>query len=391
MNTQLQLPGQAAAPDGSVDLASIFVMHRAFRRDLDLFAAAVTVTPPGQTRTWRALAARWRLLTTALHLHHTAEDDGIWPALLAQAPEAADVLDALEAEHARIDPLLAACADGIAAMARRDGDRARLVGDVAALGNALSEHLGHEETRALPLIQAHLSAEDWARIEEQIAARHGTVEALAMLGWVLAGLPREHWTRLPGLTPALLRCGALLQRRFARRERRTFRLVLDPTRRSRTDHLLTTISRALAGVHTALLRRTGGRFGKRFRGGDVVLLDVRGRRSGRTFTVPLLHLRDGDDFVVAASNGGIDHEPQWWRNLQASPDAVVEIGGRRIPVTASEVDGPARDALWRRLNAMLAGYDGYQAGVRRRIAVVRLRPVEATVAAARPAATPTVA
>ena len=66
----------------------------------------------------------------------------------------------------------------------------------------------------------------------------------------------------------------------------------------------------------------------RFRGGDVVLLTHRGRRSGRTFTTPLLHVRDGDDIVVTASNGGVDAEPQWWLNLQADPYGEVEVRGR---------------------------------------------------------------
>lgn len=106
----------------------------------------------------------------------------------------------------------------------------------------------------------------------------------------------------------------------------------------------------------------------------MLLLSVVGRRSGRTFTVPLLHIRDGADYVVAASNGGIDREPQWWLNLQECPGATVEVDGRGVPVVAEQVHGADRDALWARLVAGLSSYADYQAGVRREIAVVRLRP-----------------
>ena len=112
----------------------------------------------------------------------------------------------------------------------------------------------------------------------------------------------------------------------------------------------------------------------RFRGGDLLFLTTTGRRSGEPKTVPLLYVRDGDDYVAAASNGGADWEPAWWLNLQKDPRGTVEAGGQRVAVTATEVEGPDRDALWARLSAQLDAYDGYQEKVRRRIAVVRLSP-----------------
>ncbi|MGY1664752.1 nitroreductase family deazaflavin-dependent oxidoreductase [Geodermatophilus sp. SYSU D00696] len=147
---------------------------------------------------------------------------------------------------------------------------------------------------------------------------------------------------------------------------------------SRGDRVLTAVSRRLAAGHTVLLRRTGGRVGNRFRGGDVVLLTCRGRVSGQERCTPLLHVRDGEDVVVAASNGGIDAEPQWWLNLQADPRAAVEVRGRRWPVVATEVEEPERARLWAALMARFDGYDGYQARVSRRIAVVRLTPQAGT-------------
>jgi F420H(2)-dependent quinone reductase len=113
---------------------------------------------------------------------------------------------------------------------------------------------------------------------------------------------------------------------------------------------------------------------RRFRGGDVVLLTHRGRRSGRTFTTPLLHVRDGDDIVVAASNGGVDAEPQWWLNLQADPHGEVEVRGRRWAVVAAPVEDSDRMRLWQALMDRCPTYDDYQAKVSRRIALVRLSP-----------------
>ena len=49
---QLRLPGQAAAPEGPLDMQMMYLMHHAFRRDLDAFADAVKGTPVRDRRTW---------------------------------------------------------------------------------------------------------------------------------------------------------------------------------------------------------------------------------------------------------------------------------------------------------------------------------------------------
>jgi deazaflavin-dependent oxidoreductase (nitroreductase family) len=143
----------------------------------------------------------------------------------------------------------------------------------------------------------------------------------------------------------------------------------------RKDRALTTATRLVARWHVQLNRRSKGRLGNRFRGGDVLLLSHRGRRSGTSYTTPVAYARDGEDYVVAASNGGIDAEPQWWRNLQAEPRTTVEVRGRRVEVVAGLADDADRGRLWAALNANIDTYDTYQASVGRRIAVIRLTPV----------------
>jgi deazaflavin-dependent oxidoreductase (nitroreductase family) len=120
-----------------------------------------------------------------------------------------------------------------------------------------------------------------------------------------------------------------------------------------------------------VVRRLGLR---RFRGGDLLYLTTTGRMSGRQRTTPALYLRDGDRWIVVASNGGADWEPGWWLNLRAGTPGSIEVDGTTIPVTGAEVDGPERERLWARLNEMF-DFDAYQAKVSRRIAVVALTPV----------------
>jgi deazaflavin-dependent oxidoreductase (nitroreductase family) len=144
---------------------------------------------------------------------------------------------------------------------------------------------------------------------------------------------------------------------------------------TRRDRILTMVSKYVARAHVALVRRSGGRLVRTFRGGSVLLLTHTGRRSGKTFTTPALYVRDGRDYVVAASNGGIDQEPQWWLNLQADPRGAVEVEGHRTDVVASGVSEPDRRRLWDALMTRYPAYDQYQARVSRRIALVRLSPL----------------
>ena len=228
---QLRLPGQVAAPDGPIDMQMMYLMHHAFRRDLDLFAAAVRGTPLGERAVWVLLAERWALFAEVLHEHHTVEDTGIWPALeRLGTPEDRLVLVAMEAEHAELGPLLEGCAAGFQRLAQgtshwaHEDTRAALAVRVCAARESLRRHLAHEETEAIAMIQRLLTAEDFARIEADVAPDLGLATVARIVPWVAHGVPREALDRVfaqPGGrgTRAIWR---LTRGRFARRHARTF-------------------------------------------------------------------------------------------------------------------------------------------------------------------------
>lgn len=129
-------------------------------------------------------------------------------------------------------------------------------------------------------------------------------------------------------------------------------------------------------LHASLFRATNGRVGGRMVGSPVLLLVTTGRRSGLRRTTPLLYLEDENRQVIVASNGGAAKHPVWWLNLQANPEATVEVGGRKTRVRAIETQGEEKVRLWKKLVEMYPSYESYQRRTDREIPVALLEPIQ---------------
>lgn len=145
------------------------------------------------------------------------------------------------------------------------------------------------------------------------------------------------------------------------------------------------IIKAMAALNVRVYRLTRGRVGGTWRIGagfrkpaPILLLDHRGRKSGQTYTTPLVYARDGADLLVVGSQGGLPRHPQWFRNLVATPETRVQLrsDGRleTRPVRARVAEGAEREELWRKVNEVYADFDTYQLTADRVIPVVVLEP-----------------
>jgi len=134
-------------------------------------------------------------------------------------------------------------------------------------------------------------------------------------------------------------------------------------------------------THQWIYEHTDGFLGHRLLlGNPTLLLRTTGRRSGLPRTNALTYARDGDAYLIVASKGGAPEPPAWLVNLEANPDCEIQIGRRRLHVTAraTRPDDPDYARRWAIVNAVNKDrYTAYQRKTDRPIAIVELRPAPA--------------
>ncbi|MDH3471076.1 MAG: nitroreductase family deazaflavin-dependent oxidoreductase [Acidimicrobiia bacterium] len=117
-------------------------------------------------------------------------------------------------------------------------------------------------------------------------------------------------------------------------------------------------------THRSLYRVTGGRVGLRRPKADrwgMMRLTTTGRRTAQERSVILGYFEDGPNLVTMAMNGWADAEPAWWLNLQAHPEASVDLAGGRRTVRGRTAEGEERSRLWTRWRELDKNLDAYAA------------------------------
>jgi hypothetical protein len=203
---------------GQVDLSMMLVMHGAFRRDLAHLARAASRHRTDDPTRRAAILAGWELFKTARVFHHAGEDADLWPRMrahLAGRPGDLALLQAMEDEHARIDPLLEAV-DG--ALADTADCHERLGDTVDALAGGLSRHLAHEEHETLPLLSRTLTRAEWQGFVADQRRNSGIRGAAQLFPWLLDEAPPERARAVLSQLPAPLRVvyRRIWQPRYAR-------------------------------------------------------------------------------------------------------------------------------------------------------------------------------
>jgi deazaflavin-dependent oxidoreductase (nitroreductase family) len=126
--------------------------------------------------------------------------------------------------------------------------------------------------------------------------------------------------------------------------------------------------------HIRKYRETGGEVGYMWNGVPTLLLTTTGRRSGQPRTSALIFGRDGNDYLIVASQGGAPTHPNWYHNLQTTPEAEIQVKSEQIPVVARTAGPDEKARLWKIMTDGWPNYDVYQTRTDRDIPLVVLTP-----------------
>ena len=119
-----------------------------------------------------------------------------------------------------------------------------------------------------------------------------------------------------------------------------------------------------------------GERGYLWRGYPTLLLTTRGRKSGQLRRTALIYSRDGENYLLVASQGGAPTHPQWYLNLTANPEVALQVGADKLAGRARVASAEEKPRLWQMMVAVYPPYAEYQLKTRRKIPVVIVEPVQ---------------
>lgn len=169
------------------DMHDMVVVHRVFRRELRSLPDLLIHTPAGDLDRAAVVGAHARLILSGLHLHHTSEDDLLWPLLLERSAPSADVVARMQSQHAAVDELvgrLDTVLDRWQAEAR-PAVATEAAGLMDRLRAVVVEHLDDEEQDLVPLAAATITPEEWTAVGEAGVAKMSKAELPLMFGAVM--------------------------------------------------------------------------------------------------------------------------------------------------------------------------------------------------------------
>ena len=125
--------------------------------------------------------------------------------------------------------------------------------------------------------------------------------------------------------------------------------------------------------HVERYEATGGEEGYHWRNGTtILLLQTKGRRSGKDYTHPLIFREHDGDYLIVASKGGAPEPPEWYLNLEADPNVTVQVKDDTFPARARLATPAEKPELWKLMTEVWPDYDEYQKKTDREIPVVVL-------------------
>ena len=119
-------------------------------------------------------------------------------------------------------------------------------------------------------------------------------------------------------------------------------------------------------------RANDGKVGGMFEGMSLLLVHTTGAKSGQLRINPTAYFKDGENLIIAASKGGADSHPDWYHNLVANPQVIVEVGSETISALAEVTSEPERSELYMKVAGKYPMFAEYEKKTDREIPVIKL-------------------
>jgi hemerythrin-like domain-containing protein len=189
------------------DVNEMRVIHRVFRRELNALPGLIRRVPDGDTDRTAVVAQHAQFFLTGLHIHHTGEDENLWPLLLERAAPSTELIQTMQAQHERVHGYVDRSQEQLDVWrgTARSTDGEALAATLEQLRDALFEHLDQEEREILPLAEEYVSVEEWARLGEHGRDSTPRKELPIMFGAILEEADPEERARMLKLVPLPVR------------------------------------------------------------------------------------------------------------------------------------------------------------------------------------------
>lgn len=318
------------------------LIHRIFRHEFRSLRKMVDEVPPIGGKRARSVADHLGFLLDSLHHHHTNEDEMVWPLLLDRVGLDAPLVERMAQQHGQVDVAMAdvrSVADQWAALPTATASAA-LASALGALIETLDAHLDEEENVVVPLIDEHLTRQEWEEMGRKGFEKFAPKERPIAMGQLVEVATPDEAALMLGELPAPIR---LLWKVAGKRQYRNY---VGRVRGRPLNPALKGLFRSVTALQVRRYQRSDGRRGGRAKGLPVLLMTVAGRRTGIERTTPVAYFEHDGGYLVSGSSGGAPPEPQWFRNLRRADRVTVRVGAETQTVTVRVPQRGERDRLW---------------------------------------------
>ena len=184
-------------------IQQMVVIHRVFRREFGLLPVLIRGVAADDLERAKDVADHATGLLRFVHIHHSGEDELLWPVLLERVAVESDLIQRMEHQHEHVAALLPHAQEQLPAWAAMPSVErgAELAGTFEEIAVALNEHLGEEETEILPLVEMHLTVEEWERLGEHARGHLAPPDLMASLAAIVEEADDEERLMFTGALP----------------------------------------------------------------------------------------------------------------------------------------------------------------------------------------------